>query len=315
MSRTFRFGHQLRAVPGVDVVERTRRAEEVGFDVVCVPDHVGGDLLAPIPTLAAVAAATERIRLGTYVLNASMRNPVQLAWEAVALDQLSGGRFELGLGAGHTPQEFDATGIARRPGVDRKADLAAQTEVTRQLLDGDTVTAQVGDLELIAASVGRPVQKHLPILVGGNGERLLAHAAAHADIIGLQGLGRTLEDGHRHTVDWSASHLDRQLEQVRAGADDRQEGGLDDVELNALVQVVDITDDAERSIADLCSNVDGLDPAELAEIPYVLIGTVDEIAAKLRRVRDRWGISYVTVRALDEFEPVIDALRSGEGNP
>ena len=77
-----------------------------------------------------------------------------------------------------------------------------------------------------------------------------------------------------------------------------------------MVQVVEITDDAERSLDELCSNVDGLDPAEVVELPYVLIGTVDEIVDKLRRVRARWGISYLTVRALEEFEPVISVLRA-----
>ena len=88
-----------------------RRAEELGFDVVLTSDHVGPGL-SPMVTLAAIATATTTIRLGTFVLNNDMRNPVQLAWEAVSLDRLSGGRFELGLGAGHTPHEYAETGIA-----------------------------------------------------------------------------------------------------------------------------------------------------------------------------------------------------------
>ena len=100
--------------------------------------------------------------------------------------------------------------------------------------------------------------------------------------------------------------LDRQLDQVRAGADAR----ITEIELNVLVQIVDITDDAERSLAEAATAIgDGITVADLVEIPYVLVGTVDEIAEKILRCRDRWGITYVAVRALDDFTPVIETVR------
>ena len=155
----------------------------------------------------------------------------------------------------------------------------------------------------------RSRQEHLPILVGGNGASLLEHAGAHADIIGLQGLGRTLADGHQHSVKWEVGHLDRQVEQVCAGAGER----IDQIELNALVQMVDVTDDAERSLASTAELIgDGMTPTELAAIPYVLIGTVDEIAHEILRARDRWGLTYFAVRALDDFGPVISRVRELE---
>src|SRR5689334_20000937 len=95
-----RFGYCLTAEDASDVVGVAQHAEALGFDTVLVSDHVGSHS-APMVTLAAIAQTTERIRLGTLVLNNDMRNPVQLAWEASTLDRLSGGRFELGLGAGH----------------------------------------------------------------------------------------------------------------------------------------------------------------------------------------------------------------------
>jgi alkanesulfonate monooxygenase SsuD/methylene tetrahydromethanopterin reductase-like flavin-dependent oxidoreductase (luciferase family) len=112
MTRRLRIGHQLSARIEGDPVAAAVRAEELGFDIVLAADHVGLGW-SPLPTLAAVAAATERIRLGTLVLNNDMRNPVQLAWEVSTIDRISGGRFELGLGAGHTPSEYDATRIER----------------------------------------------------------------------------------------------------------------------------------------------------------------------------------------------------------
>lgn len=283
------------------------QAEETGFDVVLQGDHIGPEY-APLPALAAMATATTTIRLGTLVLNADVRNPVQLAWEALSLDLLSDGRFELGIGAGHTPQEYEAMGIELRSAAQRKRRLMECVEVLRRLLDGQTVDYDGEFFRIRNAHVGHPVQERLPLLVGGNGSALLRHAGAHCEIIGLQGLGRTLEDGHRHDVRWSTDHLERQIEQVRSGAGDRFEG----IELNALVQTVDVTDDPEAAIRAICERVDGLTREDANAIPYLMIGTVNEIVEKLHRCRERWGISYFVVRDLDAFAPVVRAVRAEE---
>jgi probable F420-dependent oxidoreductase len=302
MTKRIRFGYQISGAQEADPVAAAGRAEQLGFDTFLVADHVGPGR-SPMPMLAAVAAATDKIRLGTLVLNVAMRNPVQLAWEAVTLDHLSGGRFELGLGAGHTPQEYAATGLSLdRPAV-RKARLAAQVEIIRRLMDGETVDYTGDHYTLAAAKIDRSVER-VPILVGGNGASLLAHAGAHADIIGLQGLGRTHDDGHRHDVKWATAHLDAQVEQIRAGAGNR----FDDIELSALVQVVDMTDRREATIAQVCRVLE-MTLDDVGAVPYVLVGTVDEVVEKIKACRERWGITYFTVRDLDSFAPVIDAFR------
>jgi probable F420-dependent oxidoreductase len=303
VDRPFRFGFQLGSDLGGDPVADALRAEEAGFDIVLMGDHIGPEY-APLITLGAIAAATTRCRIGTLVLNADVRNPVQLAWEAMTLDLLSGGKFELGVGAGHTPQEYPAMGISRESAKRRKRRLGESVEILRRLLDGDHVTLDGAFRRLEGAHIGQSVQERLPLLVGGNGGELLAHAGAHADIIGLQGLGRTLEDGHRHDLRWSPDWLDTQLQQVRDGAGDR----FAQVELNALVQRVEITDDRSAAIKALCDRIEGLDPAHAEVTPYLLIGTVEEIIDHLHRCRDRWGISYFAVRDLDSFVPVIAAL-------
>lgn len=302
MARPFRFGFQVRSEDEADPAAAARRAEELGFDTFLAADHVGTGR-SPLPLLSAAAQATNTIRLGTFVLNSDMRNPVQLAWEATTIDHLSQGRFELGLGAGHTPQEYGATGIEMHAPAGRKAALMERVEIVRRLLDGDTVTYQGEHHTVVDAAIDRSHQDRLPILVGGNGAALLGHAGAHADIVGLQGLGRTLEDGHRHTVNWSPEHLDRQIDQVRDGAGDR----FAEIELNALVQYVIVTDDRAGVTAERCEHF-GLDPADVDQIPYMLIGSVDEIVEKIVACRERWGISYFAVRELDDFAPVIDAV-------
>ena len=304
MTRPIRFGFQISGDHAGDPIAAARRAEELGFDVVTVSDHVGPPRVSPMTTLAAIASSTDRIRLGTFVLNNDMRNPVQLAWEAVTLDRLSGGRFELGLGAGHTPHEYSATGLAFDPPAVRKARLIEGVRVIRRLVDGETVDFEGEQVRVSGAEVGRSTQDRLPILVGGNGARLLGAAGELADIVGLQGLGRTLADGHTHDVNWTTAHLDQQIDQVRAGANDR----FADLEFNALAQVFTLTDDRDTALAEACEWVGDLELADAAEIPYLLIGSVDEIVAHIHMCRERWGISYFVVRALDDFAPILAAF-------
>lgn len=280
------------------------RAEELGFDIVLAADHVGPGW-APMPTLSAIASVTERIRLGTLVLNNDMRNPVQLAWEVSTIDRISGGRFELGLGAGHTPSEYDATGIERSAPGERKRRLAESVEIIRDLLDGKAVELDGQHYRVDRARIDPSAQQRLPILVGGNGAELLTHAGRHADIVGLQGLGRTREDGHSHEVKWSTRHLDEQIAQVRVGAGVR----FDDIEFNAMVQVVQITPDRESTLAKVVERVDGLTMEDAMATPYLLVGTVEEIVLHLMTCNERWGINYFAVRELDDFEPVLRALR------
>lgn len=303
MARDFRFGLAIANGLSDDPVEVAKLAEAKGFDVAVIGDHIRAEL-APMPTLAAIAAATSTIRLGTMVLNADVRNPVQLAWEAASIDRLSNGRFELGVGAGHTPQEYAAMGYAQDPPAVRKRRLMESVELISDLLRGQTVTRSGEFFDVDGACITES-DLAVPLLVGGNGSSLLGHAGRHADIVGLQGLGRTLEDGHRHTVRWAPDHLEQQLDQIRNGAQDR----FADIELSALVQVVRITDDADAAIAELCERIPGLTPKDAAATPYALLGTVDEIADKLERCRERWGISYFVVRDHEQFEPVISKLR------
>jgi alkanesulfonate monooxygenase SsuD/methylene tetrahydromethanopterin reductase-like flavin-dependent oxidoreductase (luciferase family) len=113
-SRPFRFGVNLLAPAPLDEWRaKCRRAEELGYDVILVPDHLG--MPAPFPSLVAAAEVTERPRLGTFVLNAGFWNPTLLAREVATTDTLTGGRLELGLGTGYIPA--DRPGTVQRPRV------------------------------------------------------------------------------------------------------------------------------------------------------------------------------------------------------
>lgn len=308
-TRRVRVGHQLRAAGPIDeLVAEAQAAEAAGFDIVTVPDHVNETFMSPMVLLAAIARETESIRLGTFVVNNEMRNPVQLAWETATLDRLSNGRFELGIGAGHTPSEFTATGIPLEAAAARKHRLAEAVEIIRQLLDGEVVSHAGDHYSVEGAQIEPPTQEQLPILVGGNGEGLLTHAGAHADIVGLNGLRKTMPDGHRHSVGFGLDRLQQQVDWVRAGAADRDEVP----EINALVQIVEITDDREASVQALLDRdfpTDGLTMEHGLVTPHLAFGTHNEIADQFRRARDTFGVSYFVTRDIEAMAPVVAQLR------
>jgi probable F420-dependent oxidoreductase len=273
----------LQALPddAAGWLDLARRAEEIGFEALYVADHPGS-CAAPFVALAAAAAVTSRLRLGSYVVNAGVREPILLASDVATLDVVSGGRAILGLGAGHTPAEWAAVGKVR-PGVRARIDhCIAVAERTRRMLAGDGMDQP------------RPVQDPVPLLIGGGNTRLLRWAAEHADIIGLAGLGRTLDDGHRHEARWSGDQIDAQVELA---------GGKP---IEALVQLVQVTDDAGAVYAEWA---DDSSPSEdvLAASPYMLVGTIEEIAAKIKAVESRWGITRFAVRrsAIDVVEALL----------
>ncbi len=281
--RGFRFGLQLWEADPSGLRRKARLAEEAGFDVLLVGDHVD-DGWAPLPILADLAAITDRIRLGTLVLNNDLRHPVLLAQEVTTLDHMSGGRFELGLGAGHKSESV---------------------EILRALLDGRQVDFVGEHYTVRQAQVRAAAQDHLPILVAANGSRILAHAAQHADVIGLSGLGRTLPDGNHHEVRWAPIRLDEQVAVIREAAGERWEA----LELNVLVQRVEITRHRRKAAKDLAARIPGLTVEDALETPFLALGTHAEIADQLLAARARWGISYVAARDASALAPVIERIR------
>ena len=267
-------------------------------------DHVDGSW-PPLAPLLAVAEATERIRLCPLVLNNDFHHPVHLAREIAAIDHLSGGRVELGLGAGHSFTEYEAIGVRFDDPSVRKARLAESVVILRRLLDGETVTYAGSHYQIDAVRTMPAYQDHLPILVGVNGKTALAHAAKHADIIGLTMLGRTLADGQRHSVRWEPERLDQTVAHIRAEAGSRWES----MELNALIQAVVVTDERERAAATAAERIDGLTAEVALSTPFLAIGSHDEIADHLVACRRRFGVSYFSVRDVGTFAPVIERIR------
>jgi probable F420-dependent oxidoreductase len=305
--RPFRFGYQYRSGTADELRERAQAAEAAGFDIVSSWDHVG-DSWSPLLPLLTMAEATERIRVCPMVINNDFHHPVHLATEIANLDHLTGGRVELGIGAGHAFTEYATLGQQFDPPAVRKQRLAEATVVLRRLLDGEEVTFAGEHYRITAARTMRTLQEHLPILVGVNGAAALSHAAQHADSIGLMMLGRTLEDGQRHEVRWQPERLAAVIGHIRSAAGARFEA----IELNALVQVVQITDDRRGAAEEISGAISGLAVADALTTPFLAFGTPDEIAEHFLACRRQWGISSFTVRSIEEFAPVIERLRAAD---
>ncbi|WP_433790875.1 LLM class flavin-dependent oxidoreductase [Actinoplanes sp. CA-252034] len=293
------FALQAQPTDAASWLDLARRAEAAGFDTLQAADHPGS-CAAPYVALAAAAAVTSRITLGAYVANAGVREPLLLATDVATLDVVSAGRARVGLGAGHTPAEWLAVG-RERPDVAGRVDRCiAVADAVRALLAGETVTVHTPHLDAHEARLDRPrpVQDRVPLLLGTSNSRLLRWAGAHADIVGLSGFGRTLADGHNHTARWRPDQIDAQIEQVAAGAASRPAPPA----LEALVQIMEITDDAETVAAPHAEEL-GMSVSDLLAAPFVLIGTVDEIRASIGRHEKRWGITRYAVRT-PAFEAV-----------
>ena len=276
---------------------RARQAEELGYSTLLIPDHLA-DCLSPWTALAAAAAATERLRVGTLVLNNDFRHPVLVAREAATLDLLSGGRLELGLGAGHMRSEYDEAGIRFDAAGVRVDRLGESLAIVKGLLAGDQVNYEGSHYQVRGHTIWPRPARRPPIIVGGNGDRLLALAAREADIVGLVGFSAR-RGGTEHDLSaFTAGGIEAKLAVVRESADDR----LPEIELNALVQRVVVTDDRQATAEELPMRR-VLTTDEILDSPFLLIGTHDEMADALIRRRERYGISYWVV-----FEPAIEAL-------
>jgi probable F420-dependent oxidoreductase len=278
-----------------------RRAEDAGFSTLQTADHIGD----PDPFLPLVAAAgvTSTLRFGPLVVNAALHHPALVARSAATADVLTDGRIELGLGTGWALAEHVATGIplpAPAPRVDHFE--AALTIVTALLRDGSSSSTGgiTADVEALGVT---PVQRpHPPLLVGAHGRRMIRVAAQHAQVVQLTGLTLT-DDGGVAPGGFEPEVIDERVAWLRHDAGER----FDAIELSILVQVTAVTDDAATVIAARAERA-GVPPALLETTPFMLIGSVSAIVEKLVAIRERYGVSYITVRELDAFAPVIAAL-------
>ena len=308
--RTFRFGVQLaRADSAADWTALARQVEDLGYSTLFLPDHFE-DQLAPVPAMMAAAAATTELRVGTLVFDNDYKHPVVLAKECATLDVLTGGRFELGLGAGWMRTDYDHAGMPFDDNAVRVDRMAEGLAVLKGLFADGAFSFEgqhyrITDLDGLPKPLTRP---HPPLLIGGGGRRMLGIAAREADIVGINPAIKGGAVDQQAITDATAEATDRKSAWLRELAGDRYA----DLEVNCLSLATTITASEGDTdvVAEGMAGMFGLDPQEALQVPHAIVGTVDQVVERLQERRERWDMSYVVVQgdALEAFAPVVARL-------
>ncbi|MGF1425327.1 TIGR03621 family F420-dependent LLM class oxidoreductase [Kitasatospora sp. LaBMicrA B282] len=280
--------------------ELARKAEDLGYDLLAVTDHVQQEM-APFTALAAAAAVTTTLRVGTYVMCHDLRSPVVLAKEFATLDILSGGRAEVGLGAGWLMSDYTRTGTPFGSRALRFERFAEYVELVRELLAGGTVSHDgpyfsVSDVRCVPA----PVQP-IPLLIGGSRRRLIEFAAQRADTVSIAPTTRA--DGRRSSY-WDAE-IDDRVRWARTAAAGRSAVPEIDVAIHECRVLP-----RPRAVLTALSAARGVREDQIDAIPSLLIGTPEHVAELLLARRERWGASRITIpeSAVDEMAPIVARL-------
>jgi probable F420-dependent oxidoreductase len=301
----FRFVvHASGAETGRDWLDLARRAEALGYDALYMPDHLGRQY-SPLTALAAAAAVTSRLRVGPYVAANDFRHPLLLARELATLDVLSGGRVEIGIGAGWRTADYRQLGAAYDEPPVRIDRLVESIAIMKRLFAGEKVRHEGRHYRLDGATLEpRPIQQpHPPFVVGGGGPRMLRLAAREADIVGL--IPQFNRQGRPIVQQATEAATRRKAEIVREAAGARWEAlRLDIIVFDAAI--------AGSGAGPLTSAVAAVKATAVALIgtPYVMYGTLPRLRDLLERRREASGISQYALpgHALEAMAPLVDAL-------
>ncbi len=298
MTHPFRFGVQLSKLPAETWRDDVRRIEDLGYSSIFWPDHFSTQW-EPVAALAAVAAATERVKVGSLVYDVDYRHPVVLAKAAATTHLLSGGRHEFGIGAGWMETDYREAGMAYdRPGV-RIERLDEALQVIRGMWGSEKSSFRGKHYQVtdIAPAAELPEGEAPKILIGGGGPRVLRLAGRHADIVGIN---PKLPEGRvtaETPADSAPERVREKVSWVREGAEAAGRNP-DELELNSLTFVVAITDDPAPLREGLASNT-GMTPEQVADCPLFLTGSAMEIRERLEKRREETGISYIVIQGSD----------------
>ena len=298
--RPFRFGVVFTGLTdATQWPDLARRLEHSGFSTLLVADHYT-NAMACTPLLMAAASATTTLRIGSYVYNNDFRHPALLAKEAATIDVLSGGRFELGVGAGWFKSEYDQVGLAFDPPAVRADRFEEAVDVIQRLLRGERVQHDGTHYRLDGlAGSPRPVQEPVPLLIGGGGPRMLRFAARAADIVAF--VPRALPAGGLDPADFALAPMDGKIARLEQAVTDsgRADGGPErSLLIFGFVDAQGVASDPRL-------------PAEFSGAsPYGLMGDPAAMAELLLERRERWGFTYYVcfARDLDRFTPVVRHL-------
>lgn len=307
-ARPFRFGVVAESAPSREQwITLVHKAEDLGYATFLLADHYVNEF-PPIAALMAAADATSTLRVGSFVFDNDFRHPALLAKEVATLDLLSGGRFELGIGAGWHRDEYEQVGLPFESAGVRISRLEEALHIIKQFFTEEAVTFagsyyKVTDLQAFPKPFQRP---HPPIFIGGGGKRLLSLAGREADIVGLH--LKVNDDGTVDTWERSEEAIAQKVEWVRQAAGERFAA----LEFNLLIRTIIITEDRQQAAEQYIHERGrpGTTVEQVLVSPYLLIGNVEQLTEQLQRLRELFGISYFVVDAeyMEAFGQVVGRL-------
>jgi len=304
--RPFRFGVLAGKVQSREEwTTKARTVEDLGYATFLMLDHFEVDL-PPVAALMAAADATSTLRIGSAVFCNDYRHPAVLAKEAAALDFLSNGRFELGIGAGWQEYEYKQAGLVYDPPSVRINRLEEAVHIIKGLFEEEPMSfsGKYYSIDNLKGSP-RPVQRpYPPLYLGGGGKRMLSLAAREADIVGIVPIAHS-DASWQDMSDGTAAATLQKIQWIREAAGDRFEA----LELQTSVFALIITD-YRRQVAERMASNFRLTGDEVLDLTHCLVGTVDQICEDLLIRRERYGISYITIldKDMEAFAPVVARL-------
>ena len=288
--RKFRFGAQVsKARTATAWSEKARTIEGLGYSSFLMPDHFH-DQLGPLVALTAAALAAPTLRIGTLVLDNDFRHPVALAKELATLDLMSGGRLELGLGAGWMATDYHQSGISYDS---PKVRIERCTEALTILkgLFGDGPFSFTGKHYTVTELDGqpKPLQKpYPPIMIGAGRKPMLTLAAREAAIVNITFFMRSGVWDHAASATGTEEATAEKMQWLRAAAGAR----LNELELSAPVFTAEVTNHPQQTAERIAPRY-GLTAKEVLRSPHFLVGSVEGIVEELEQRRETYGISYI----------------------
>ncbi len=304
---SFRFALQASRTPSPSSWrDLARKAEDLGYSTLYVPDHLD-DQWAPMIALAVAAEATTTLRVGTLVLDNDFRHPVLLAKEAATLDVMADGRFEFGIGAGWMTTDYEQSGIPMESPSVRIDRLAESLEIMRAMWQTGSATFSGTHYEVREAS-GAPAPVTPggpPLVIGGGSKRILSLAGRYADVASVVPSLAAGHIGPEVAAEAVVEKYAQRVRWVREAAGDHAA----DLELQCWTVSVQVVPNAAEVIEAMAS-LFALTPDQLRAAPLALIGTTSEIAETLRKRREELGFSYIVVHEteMEALAPVIAEL-------
>jgi probable F420-dependent oxidoreductase len=308
-----RFGVAVNFPESVEAWRETaRKAEDLGYSVLLVADHLGRQW-APLPALLAAADATTTLRVGTQVIANDFRTPVVLAKEIATLDLLTGGRFEPGIGVGHPAtsatgrSDYNQLGVEMDGPGPRVTRLGESLRLIKRFLESEEQFDFEGEFYNAQHVIPfpKPLQKpHPPIMVAGAGPRMLRLAAREADIINIAPRPPIKGTTSRGSTGFGLTiHDELAILQEAAGP------RYDALELCVFADRASVTDDPAPAVEALASEF-GITADGVHEMPHTLIGGADAMAAKILLDKERYGVTYRIVQGvlMEAMAPVLKAV-------